>query len=53
VEATTWEPFGDVTEDRKEVDGEETGREEDVKLVGRLVRDANQFVILIFRSVSV
>jgi hypothetical protein len=53
VEATTWEPFGDVTEERKEVDGEETGGEEDVELVCRLVGDANQFVVLIFRSVSV
>jgi hypothetical protein len=42
VEATTWEPFGDVTEERKEVDGEETGRQEDVKLVGCLVGNANQ-----------
>jgi hypothetical protein len=42
VEAATWEPFGDVTEEGKEVDGEETGREEDVKLVGCLVGNANQ-----------
>jgi hypothetical protein len=34
VEATTWEPFGDVTEEGKEVNGKETRREEDVKLVG-------------------
>jgi hypothetical protein len=53
VEATTWEPFGDVTEEGKEVDGEETGREEDVELVGRLVGDADQFVVLIFGPVSV
>jgi hypothetical protein len=53
VEAATWEPFGDVTEEGKEVDGEETGREEDVKLVGCLVGNANQRVVLGFRSVSV
>jgi hypothetical protein len=53
VEATTREPFGDVTEEGKEVDGEETGGEEDVKLVGCLVGDANQFVVLVFRPVSV
>ena len=42
MEATTWEPFGDVTEEGKEVDCEETGREEDVKLVGCFVGNANQ-----------
>jgi hypothetical protein len=53
VEATTWEPFGDVTEEGKEVDEEETGREEDVELVGCVVGNANQWVVLVFRSVSV
>ena len=53
METTTWEPFGDVTEDGKEVDGEETGGEEGVELVGRLVGDANQLVVLIFGPVSV
>ena len=40
-------------EDRKEVNSEETGGEEDIELIGRLVGNANQFVVLIFRSVSV
>ena len=53
MEATTWEPFGDVTKEGKEVDGEETGGEEDVKLVCRLVGNANQFVVLVFGPVSV
>ena len=52
VEATTWEPLGDVTEEGKEVDREETGREEDVELVGCLVGNANQWVVLCLGSVS-
>ena len=53
MKATTWEPFGDVTEEGEEVDGEETRREEDVKLVSCLVGNANQRVVLAFRPVSV
>lgn len=53
MEATTWEPFGDVTEEGKEVDSKETGGEEDVELVGCFVGNANQCIVLAFRSVSV
>jgi len=53
VEATAWEPFWDVAEEGEEVDCEETGGEEDVELIRRLVGDADQFVVLGLGPVTV
>jgi len=41
VETTTWGPFGNVPEDRQEVDREETRRKKDVELIRGLIGDAN------------
>jgi hypothetical protein len=53
VEATTWEPFGDVPEEREEVDSEETRGKQDVELICRLIGNADQVVVLRFGPISV
>ena len=53
VEAAAWEPFWEVAEEGEEVDCEETGGEEDVELIRRLVGDADQLIVLGLGPVTV
>jgi hypothetical protein len=41
VETATWEPFGNVAEDRHEVDSKEARGKKDIELVRGLIGNAN------------